>query len=329
MKASISKINCANDCLRKYKYKYIDEIEKILKSVKPQLGVIGHQSLEHYFKGGDWTTPIAAYEVELRKLMEEEQALYAHIPTELYRMIRGYLQYWKKRDSGIEVLAVEKQFSIKTPGGNEYEGIIDLIFKDAEGVWVCDHKFVKAIPNEAVRYLDAQTNLYFTAAEQLGYEPTGVVFDYVRTKPPTTPKVNKDGKISKAACDTDVATYLGVIRSAGLDPNDYMDKLEELKLNVFYKRSRVPRPAKLAENVMKDFDDTCRLLNILDSVRTKALSSLYPRSMGMDCSWKCEYKDLCFAELAGQNVSYLLASDYQPKSKREECAVDYGDSEEQ
>ena len=106
MKASVSKINCANDCLRKYKYKYVDELEKILKSAKPQLGVIGHQSLEHYFRGGDWTAPIAKYEAELRLLMEEEQALYAHIPTELYRMVRGYLQHWRKRDTGVEILAV-------------------------------------------------------------------------------------------------------------------------------------------------------------------------------------------------------------------------------
>lgn len=325
MRASISKVNTATDCLRKYKYKYVDEIEKILKSSKPQLGVIGHQSLEHYFRGGDWTAPIAKYESQLRGLMEEEQALYAHIPTELYRMIRGYLQHWRKRDTGVEVLAVEQKFEIDTPGGNILEGIIDLIYKDAEGVWVEDHKFVKQIPNEAVRFNDFQTNIYYTAAEQKGYNPTGVVFDYIRTKPPTVPKVLKAGGVSKAACDTDVATYLGVIKSAGLDPKDYMDKLEELKLNVFYKRSRVPRPAKLAENVVKDFDDTCFLLEFLKSIGPEAV---YPRSISTDCGWKCEFKDLCFAELAGQDVSYLLASDYQPKTKREESAVDYGEIDE-
>lgn len=326
MKASISKINCANDCLRKYKYKYVDELEKILKSSKPQLGVIGHQSLEHYFKGGDWTAPIAKYEGELRLLMEEEQALYAHIPSELYRMVRGYLQHWRKHDTGVEVLAVEKSFSMKTPGGNTYEGIIDLIYKDSEGTWVEDHKFVKAIPNEAVRYLDAQTNLYFTAAQDMGYDPTGVVFDYVRTKPPSVPKVLKSGLVSTAACDTDVATYLGVVKSAGLDPKDYMAKLEELQLNVFYKRSRVPRPGKLAQNIMEDFDSTCSLLEGVE-VRVREGGNV-PRSMGMDCSWKCEFKDLCFAELAGQDTSYMLSADFQPKTKREESVIDYGSIDE-
>jgi hypothetical protein len=321
VKASVSKVNCALRCLQKYKYRYIENIEKIYKDARPQLGVIGHKSLEYYLSGKDWTAPIAEFEAELRKMMAEERSVYAHIPGELYRMIRGYINHWKKVDSGIKTIAVELPFEVKTPKGNTYEGVIDWVYEDAEGVWICDHKFMKQIPNEAVRYLDAQTNLYFYAARGLGFNPIGVVFDYIRTKPPTQPKILKNGTVSKADIDTDVETYLSAIRSAGLSPKDYMDVLEKLKHNVFYKRTKVPKPERITKNILDDFDNTCNLIQLCEA------NKLFPRSMNLNCSWDCEYSELCFTEYSGVDSTFIREANYKQIEKKEGVA-DYGENEQ-
>lgn len=320
MQASISKANTANRCLRKYAYRYIQKIQNNAPNARPQLGVIGHQALEFHFSDRDWTYPITKYESDLRELLDEERAVYAHIPGDLYRMVRGYLNHWKKIDEDVKTLATELTFVVRTPEGNDYEGIIDRIYEDSSGVWIEDHKFVKAVPEEAVRYLDAQTNMYFYAATKLGYNPVGVVFDYVRTKPPTQPKILKNGTVSRAACDTDLETYISVLKSAGQNPSDYMDIIAGLSKNAYYKRFKVPRPMTLADNVMKDFDDTCKVLTLLaDSIDGFAP---YPRCVTRDCTWDCEFCNLCFAELTGSNVEAIRQYEYKPVEKRESLTND-------
>jgi len=301
MKASVSKITCANRCAKKYDYNYVQKIVPIVTDERLTRGRLLHASLEAHYLKQDWTKPIEEYE---RKSVDEEEKL---MIAECYRIMRSYLTRY--RSDNFEVLAVEMPFEVETPDGNTYEGIIDLIYKDDYGVWVCDHKTVKAIPDESTRAIDMQTNLYFYATEKLGYNPTGIVFNYLRTKSPTQPKLLKSGGLSKAKnIDTDYETYSVAIKNAGLNPDDYADILQEVKANRFFSRIKVPRPAKLVENMVKEFDDSCK--------RIESSVGLYPRTFNMNCSWDCGYRELCNAEIAGIGSDVIRSISYKEKEER-------------
>ena len=52
---------------------------------------------------------------------------------------------------------------------------MDLVIEDDVGVYVLDHKFVSTIPQDSVRFMDAQTALYQYAGEQLGMNLWGYI----------------------------------------------------------------------------------------------------------------------------------------------------------
>lgn len=309
MKASVSKVYTANRCLRKYKYSYVDNLVPQRKDARPTLGVLGHKALENYYLGKDWTSPIKEYEALLATMMDEERELYAHIPGDLYRIMKGYILRNKDSDKNFKVLATEQKFEVPTPDGNIYNGIMDLVLEDKTGVWIQDNKFVKVIPDDSVRFYDMQTSLYYYAASKLGLKPVGIMFNYLRTKAPSQPKLLKNGTISRAACDTDAVTYYTAVKNAGLNPSDYSELIEALKKNQFYKKFKLPVPEEVTAELIKDLDSTCAMLTHAEA------NSVFPRAMNRNCSWDCDYCKLCFAELAHQNVEYILASDYTNKTE--------------
>lgn len=328
MKVSVSKLNAFNRCHKMYAYRYNDKIEKNKPNIKLVRGVILHECLENLYLGLDWTLPITKYSTELSKEPKEIQDEFLPMISDLYRIMKGYILNFRDIDTGLKILAVEKPFEVEigqTLDGTPivYEGIIDLIYEDSEGVWICDHKTVTTIPDDSIRYLDAQTNLYFHAAKSLGYDPQGVVFNYLRTKAPSIPKTLKNGTISKAACDTDVMTFLATLKSAGQDLKDYDDIIKSLESNMFYKRIRVPRPDKLVASMVKEFVDGCSM------IEKSSLFGLFPRTINKNCSWDCEYCDLCFAEISGVNVDYTKSAYYRPRESRNGDELDGNNKEEQ
>lgn len=308
MSYSISQVSSYNRCKRRWHYRYVQGLKRKSRDVKLEKGILVHECLEKLYLKEPWQDVIQNYEKKISHLLEEEQYEYRKIMLEAHRIMSGYINFYRYEDDIAEVLAVELPFDIETPDGNQYEGRIDLIYRDHQGfVWVCDHKTTKTVPTDTFRYFDSQTNLYFYVAQKLGYNPMGVVFNYLRTKAPTQPKILKNGTVSKADIDTDFQTYMNTVRVAGLNPEDYADMEAKLSGNVFFKRVRVPRPNKLVENILIEFDASVR--NIKQGVEVT-------RSMNMNCTWDCEFCELCFAELSGTNAEYILDANYDKEERR-------------
>ncbi|NCB03616.1 MAG: hypothetical protein EOM67_15910, partial [Spirochaetia bacterium] len=190
------------------------------------------------------------------------------------------------------------------------------------GVWVCDHKTVKTLPSEQELYMDMQTLMYYEACrldEKLvkllkGKKLAGVVFNHIRTKAPKEPQVLKSGGISKAACDTDVATYFETVKKNGLDINDYKDMLDKLKGNIFFRRTKIPVSETTIGILKKEIIATLDEIDVL-----LENTEVYPRTLLKGrCAWDCEFAPVCFGELAGMNVKGLIEEQYEPKESREE-----------
>lgn len=327
---SASKVARYRRCMKSYYYSYIKELQRVKKSIAPMRGTIIHDCLKEHYDGRDWTKPIADLKIEWDRLFDEERAEWGDLPKEVYRIMRGYLLAYKTADSKLKTLATEVEFSIPIHGevGVDcvYTGFIDWIYEDDRGVWIADHKTVKTLPSEQELYMDMQTLLYYDACRYdknlvkllEGKKLAGVVFNHIRTKAPKEPQVLKSGGISKAACDTDVATYFETVRKAGLDVNDYRDMVDKLKGNVFFRRTRIPVSEVTIDILRKELQATLKhITNVEQVYRAYPDDDMFPRTLLKGrCSWDCEFSRLCFAELAGMNTSVMLEEDYEPRTKR-------------
>lgn len=285
---SASKLARFRRCKHAFYFSDVLELQRKKKGIAPSRGTLIHACLQAHYSGGDWTKPIEEFKVEWDKLFDEERAEWGDLPKETYRIIRGYLLAYKTADSKLKTIGTEIEFSFKFGRIYEhtYKGIIDWLYEDEQGVWVCDHKTVKVLPSEIELYMDLQTLLYYEACRRDeglkklldGKKLAGVVFNHIRTKAPKEPQVLKSGGLSKAACDTDVATYFETVKKNGLDINDYKDMLDKLKENVFYRRVKIPVSEKTLKILMSEADKTlCEIDEIFDLAFPA--EDVFPRTM--------------------------------------------------
>ena len=315
---SQSRIKLWRRCQQAYYYREVEELERKHKPLALEKGSLMHLLAETFFsKKGNWQTVLDEYRKKFEKLMEEEKDLYGDLPAEAERLFKGYLKKWYPNNAIKEkILAVELNFAetpVEIVPGVFLRGIIDRILKITEGalkgkIVLCEMKNVTKIPSEEERFYDVQTCLYVFAAIKLGFKVDLIMWDYVRTKPPTIPKALKKGGITRRQnLDTDYETYHQVIVENGFDPKDYPVELERAKLNVYYDRRFMPISDKLIKMIFRDFIRTAKEIDAL---------KMYPtRNLGFNCRG-CEYVSLCRAELMGLDADFIRRTEYQPGVKK-------------
>lgn len=326
MVGSASKVAKLRRCKKAYYYTYVKKLQRKIRSIAPSKGSIIHESLSNYYNGKDWTLPIQNLKIDWDNLFDEEREEWGELPKELYRILRGYIKAYKTADSEIKTLATEVYFKFPLSLGDFYEGYIDWIYEDDRGIWVCDHKTAKTLPSEQDLYMDAQILLYYEACKEdknlkvllNNRLPMGVVFNHLRSKAPKEPQILKSGGVSKAACDTDVATYFETVKKQGLDIEDYKDMVEKLKVNTFYKRTRLPVSTHTTKVLMAELKRSMSEMQELEDIYNATGSPhVFCRTMLKGrCSWDCEFFPLCTAELAGMNTQGLLDTLYEERQAR-------------
>ena len=145
---------------------------------------------------------------------------------------------------------------------------------------------------------------------------TLIEYNYIRTKAPVIPTLLKKGGLSKRKnIDTDYDTYYQAIIDNGLNPQDYEDILNSLKGNEdkFFIRRKLPKSKHLVSEIVKDII-TCglQMKQAIDNPNYR-----YVRNFTRDCSWDCEYYNLCYSELMGNDVSQLIELDYEYEETEE------------
>jgi len=254
------------------------------------------------------------------KLFREEKEEYGDLLGECNRIIEHYKVRYK--DDGLTYLPgknkehheIEVETRLVVSGNKiRFTGHLDKLAKDKEGrVFVMDHKSHKKIPDEAARYNDLQLVTYLWLLPESGYpKADGVLWDYLRTKPPTVPEVLKNGSLTKRAnLDTDYDTYLKAITDNKLDPADYKEILDLLKsqgVDNYFLRVKLPSPTKeMIRNVIEDFKST------IDEMIYATKKNRFVRNMTRECSW-CSMYNLCQAELRGLDSSFIRKADYKER----------------
>jgi RecB family exonuclease len=310
-----SRIKTFNRCPKQYEYKYIDLLEPKKKMRPLYLGSWVHSCLEMLYKEGDWKLGHIPYVQDWNKLFDEEKlALRTRgktvgppLPELVERIMRSYQWYYK--NDGWEPYAVEQILEVPTPlilKGRRFifKGRLDLIIKDDEGLlWLVDHKTASSIPDAtSFHAMDPQLMLYpWAAQEQYGIELAGIIYNYVKSKAPTIPKVNKDGSLSKRKIVTDYPTLLRFLKQEGYDPADFIDTLRPLaKKSEYLRRYRLPREPYVTKQVLLD---TLSVVKRIDETKR------FTRTITRDCV-RCPYHDLCRSELNGFDTEMMRQTNF-------------------
>lgn len=318
---SWSQVKVWQRCPKQWEYKYQRRLQRIRKSTALFLGSWVHKCLETHYTKGDWKIGHQEYVDEWNKLMDEEKEALSKkyhgtpLPVIVTRIMKSYLWYY--RHDTWKVIAVEKVFEVRLKNNILLNGIIDLIVEDDAGLyWVIDHKTASNIPpSSAFHAMDPQLMVYPWAAKKLlGLDIAGIIYNYVKSKPPSIPQLTKAGAISKRKIVTDYPTAYRFLKKNELDIMDYTEFLKPLrKKSPFLRRYRLPREKIVTQTVLMDFYDTSKQIETLGHGRTR-----HPRNITKDCEKFCDYHDLCREELNGLDVTYLLKHGFTLREKKEE-----------
>lgn len=310
-----SRLKTFNRCPKQYEYKYIELLEP-KKKVRPLfMGSWVHACLETYYTQGDWKIGHAEYVKVWDSLFEEERlALQTRgrtvgppMPDLVSRIMRSYLWYY--RDDGWKPKYVEQVLDVPTPlvvHGKQFrfKGRLDLVVEDDEGLnWLVDHKTASTIPQpNSFHAMDPQLMLYPWAAKiQYGIDIAGVIYNYVRSRPPSIPKLNQDGSISRRKIVTDYPTLFRFLRANHKNPNDYAHILRPMqRKSEFLRRYRLPRENVVTKSI---------LLDTLSIIKRIEETKRFTRTITRDCV-RCPYHDLCRAELNGFDTAIMRKASY-------------------
>lgn len=306
---SHSRVNVWRRCPRKYHYRYIQKLKRKTPALPLKRGSWLHELIEVHYLGGDWEDRHDELTAKFMDLFEEEREEYGDLPGECSRIMRSYLSHYRREDAGLRVIDAELDEMLPLPNGDTFNFVIDLVVEDPDGgIWLWDHKTVgKFMPPEFM-LIDAQLARYFWAAEFMGYGPLrGVMFNEIITTAPTVPEVLKSGELTRRAnLRSDVFTYMRAIRENGLDMNDYRDVLMRLKASSdqWFRRTRLPRDTELMERLMDE------LYMAADEVRNAERNNAFPRTARKDCTWDCDFLDMCAVELMGGDASHIARTKF-------------------
>ena len=310
-KISHSKAKVGRRCQMAYYYKYMMRLREKAKSRPLMIGSLVHESIESYIKTGSYLGKFKEFrEQTFTKLNVEEQALNADIIDLCKMLVRGWVNRWN--NGPYEMVWVEKEFEVEVAPGIVLVGKIDgrCREKATRREWLIEHKTCKRMPDEIIRMIDVQTPLYTSVLPDIGEEPVvGVVWDYVRTKMPAVPELLKSGGLSaRKGIDTLPEIFLREINRHGLNPDAYRDTIQSLNDESFYRRI----PYNVSKSQTKRLrEELIITANYLQELETK---DDWCRNLTRDCSW-CSYKDLCYAELRGDDTSYLLKHSFEVRNE--------------
>lgn len=326
-----SMLKCFGRCPNQARYKYAMRLKPkrvSARSLPLKRGTWFHRLMELYYAGEDWITEHARLSAQFALLFDEEKEALGDLPDECLRLMRSYLWHYgaDKGDPyhGWEVLDTELTLECPWPDGQGiYRCRLDLLARDQYGLFIGDHKTHKRLPNHTTRLLDAASALYLWCARENGLEVNRFIWNYVRTKAPTVPKLVYVGTareaMSSAAIDTDYPTYACEIKRLGLQDSPKWDRglLRSLKSQRWVDGNVQTSPFFRRTTLEKDDDMIARV--VAAAMRTRDRMHSYPfnewesveRVPDTSCEWMCEFNEICQVELFTGNAARLIRQNFR------------------
>lgn len=316
MPTSFSETDTYGKCPKLFSYKYIRNLQPVRQNTNLFKGITAHDILRDWYlaqRAGEgrevsefmvtWMAEFWAefdssslFEDELFDVRKEVEALGWVVETYLER---GEFDDW-------EILHVEEEFQVKVDD-NEVSFTPDLVARDPSGVvWGIDHKTTGSKIDKDALDIRPQSLFYYMGIQQFYPEVGGFIFNYMRKKVPTVPRLNKTGK--KAVndlnrIDTTYEILRDFINENGLaDDEAHRRRLAELRdEDTFYFMHRMYITDDMVEEESVDLAARLRLMDV--SIQ----EDLFPRTIQpFNGCKRCPFNALCFTELTGGNTDIVL-----------------------
>jgi hypothetical protein len=322
-------------CPKAAQYKYAERLKPRMstKRDKPlKRGTWLHELLEVYYGDTDetWQDRHEVLTRRFNNLFDEEKEALGDLPTEAAQIMRSYLWHYgaNKEDPHHGWIIKGTEVTLECPWPDSEDGLdvyrcrVDFLAENEYGLIIGDHKSHGQIPDHTTRTLDAASPLYIWCARDNGYDVRGFLWNYLRTKAPTKPKMvyvgTKREALSKAAIDTDYLTYASEIKALGYDyKNDpaVMQRLRHFKSQRW--QPGVPQTSPFFRREMLEKDDEMIARVVASAMRTRDRMhddyddyDVTERSSGRQCSW-CSFKDVCTAELFGGMADHIRRKQFR------------------
>jgi len=267
------------------------------------------------------------------KLLEGEKEKYTEdghtLPEACDRILTEYFYHWKDKPKP-KVLLVEWDWQREYKGVT-FEGRGDYVIEN-NGLLICgDWKTTKNEPGPNYKFMESQLNLYPWGLAPLLREygvsdkkikAMAVEFDYIATKLPTSPSRNKDGSISKRKINTSRLTLTQFLNSHNLKwDEEQIDEFLRFNTREFFRRDTFPRNMKVVKELLEEnVEDSYLMASIVENHKKAT------RTVSKTCEWDCDFMAVCMGELYGQNVDYILKTQYEPRSNSHAGVVEKEDA---
>lgn len=307
-------------CPKQADYKYNQRLKPRVLGKPLKRGTWMHLLLEEHHAGRDWRAMHAELSAKFAQLFDEEKDYYGDLPNECRLLMESYI--WHYRDDPWTVLETEFTVETEFPDGTMYRGKVDALVENQLGLWLVDHKSHGNLPNSTFRLLDAQSALYLWACRRNRIPVQGFIWNYLKTKAPSKPKLIKSGaRLSKTLGDTDYLTYSRELRRLR-DEEGYRITRADVELGNRLKGQRYvagePQTSPFFRRVVLEKDNDMLRRVAAENYHTSKRMHEYPfgndaveRNSSRNCDFDCSYTELCTVELMGGNPNHLRKQLYR------------------
>lgn len=325
---SYSGISAYQVCRHKWKLQNVYGLRTSTATLPMDVGSATHAGLEHFLKGQG--TPVegvdAWVETSLSKIPDDGD--FVSVETHLLdvrdtarevvdRVMKAITRMNLKTFVPVSgPLPVELEIIVPMKGWDGFAAHIDWIAEDDQGrVWVVDFKTRSSFYDEESEDVNLQNAVYQRLVQDhYGITVAGTLTFQVRSDRSKTPKVNKNGTLSKAAIVCDWETYEAAVIEAGQDPADYQDMKDKLSTVEFTRVLRAVRTGKQLDTVWKSIVEPTALE--MARIRDRALSETpsdrriaalqAQRTLSNRTCNGCLVRDVCINSLKGYDpVTHL------------------------
>lgn len=341
-------------CRKKWYHGWVEKITPKKPDGKLFFGNLMHKWLEMYYQNdcdklvADLTSSVWFNEQPTDNMEQTEI-------DDLKKLFAGVTEYYHETygesDKKWNVLGTEVEFVVKLQDDIYYTGTIDLIYEVDGKVRFADHKNVASIQMyEDKARMDRQISRYWWALQQiskgigmikvtsvvagehvdswqpwdvlLGKEIDGFDYNIIAKDFPREPKILKSGKLSTDKSQkTTYQKYVDKLFELNLPYSDYEEVLELLKNkpDPFLKRIDVIRTQNEIDSSIWEMLYTAGDLHdikMLVTEKPEIAEEVTYRNIGQHCDHMCQFKTLCMATIAGDNVSLVRNLGYKENDER-------------
>lgn len=309
-RVSQSKVNTWRRCRRAYWYKYVEKLRRKRVSRPLKFGRIVHSMIEGYANSDDPMKVLAQIAKREAKMFRSQEEEWGDLIEDIRVIMTDYFEFHDPKSLTyirMKGKSSEFTFEVEIANGILATGLLDNLGK-AKGLrWLVEHKTFNQMPNDDHRWRNLQGALYLKINDMLKLPKLdGIVWDYIRSKPPSTPQILKNGQVSARALDTlptRVREFAAENKLSLKGKYAQLIKSAEANRSKYFQRIFTPVKQKLVDTLFEDFVETAKEMKNLHG-------NVKERHIGRHCDW-CEFEGLCRGELMGLDVKFIKAKEYE------------------